>query len=195
MDYTANGRVQTRAGNRHPDAAPHGAFRCRDLDANGQPEDRWCTIAVFSDEEWRALAGAMGSPGWAADAKFATFEGRKQHEDELEQHITEWARERTAEDAMELLQSHGVAAGVVQTGRDVLDNDTHLKERGYYVYLDHAEAGRTAYDGPPFRLSKTPGVLRSPAPLLGEHNDFVCKEILGMSDEDIAEALVEQALY
>jgi len=195
MDYTANGRVQTRAGNRHPHAAPHGSFRCKDIDFNGQPEDRWCTIAVFSDDEWRALVEAMGSPVWAQDAKFATLDGRKQHEDELEAKITEWTRERGAEEVMELLQSRGVAAGVVQNGRDVLDNDAHLKQRGYYVYLDHAEAGRTAYDGAPFRLLKTPGFLRSPAPLLGEHNEFVCKQILGMSDEEIAEALVEQALY
>jgi benzylsuccinate CoA-transferase BbsF subunit len=63
------------------------------------------------------------------------------------------------------------------------------------VYLDHAETGHSAYDGPPFVLSKTPGVLRMPAPLLGEHNEQVCKEILGMNDEEIAEAIIEQALY
>jgi len=96
---------------------------------------------------------------------------------------------------MDFLQAKGVPSGVVQNGRDVLDGDEHLKARGYYVYLDHPEAGRTAYDGPPFRLKKTPGRLRSPAPGLGEHNEQVCKEILGMSDDEIAEALVEQALY
>jgi benzylsuccinate CoA-transferase BbsF subunit len=95
---------------------------------------------------------------------------------------------------MALLQAKGVPAGVVQNARDMLD-DEHLKARDYYVYLEHPEAGRTAYDGPPFRLSKTPGELRAPAPLLGEHNELVCKQILGMSDEEIAEALIEQALY
>ena len=130
-----------------------------------------------------------------SDTKFATLATRKQHEDELEAHISEWTHERVAEDLMVLLQSHDVPAGVVQNARDVLDADEHLKARGYYVYLDHPEAGRTAYDGPPFRLSKTPGVLRTPAPLLGEHNEYVCKEILGMNDDEIAEALVEQALY
>jgi benzylsuccinate CoA-transferase BbsF subunit len=96
---------------------------------------------------------------------------------------------------MELLQSKGVPAGVVQNSRDVLDNDPHLKARGYYVYLDHPETGRAAHDGAPFRLSKTPGELRTPAPLLGEHNDYVAKEILGMSDDEVAEAIIEQALY
>ncbi|MEX2247046.1 MAG: CoA transferase [Dehalococcoidia bacterium] len=195
MDFGSNGRVQTRIGNRHPQAAPHGAFRCKDLEAGTAKEDRWCTIAVFSDAEWATLVEAMGSPAWASDAKFATLDSRKAHEDELEAGISAWTAERTAEEVMALLQSKGIAAGVVQNGRDVLDNDEHLKARGYYVHLDHAEAGRTAYDGPPFRLSKTPGVLRSPAPLLGEHNEYVCKEILGMDDDEIAEALVEGALF
>jgi crotonobetainyl-CoA:carnitine CoA-transferase CaiB-like acyl-CoA transferase len=70
-----------------------------------------------------------------------------------------------------------------------------MKARGYYVYLDHPEAGHNAYDGPPFRLSKTPGTLHGPAPMLGQHNEQVCKEVLGMGDEEIAEAIVAQALY
>ena len=194
MDFTVNGRVQTRAGNRLPHAAPHGAFRCKDNEWDGQPEDRWCAIAVFDDAQWRALVEAMGSPAWADDARFASLPGRKQHEDEIEAKVTEWTREHAAEDVMALLQASGVPAGVVANARDMLQ-DEHLKARGYYVYLDHPEAGRTAYDGPPFRLSKTPGALRSPAPLLGQHNELVCKEILGMTDDEIAEALIEQALY
>lgn len=195
MDYMANGRVQMRDGNRHPHASPHGAFRCRDNTFNNAAEDRWIAFGVFTDDHWRGLLDAMDNPSWAAAAKFATIGARKQHEDELEAHITEWTRERTAEDAMALLQAKGVPAGVVQNARDMLDSDEHLKARGYYVYLDHPEAGRTAYDGPPFVLSKTPGALRSPAPLLGEHNDYVCREILGMSEDEITEAVIEQALY
>ncbi len=195
LDYMANGRVQTRAGNRHPHAAPHGAFRCKDEEINGEQHDRWVAIAAFTDADWRGMDQALGSPSWAADAKFATLAARKQHEDELEAHVTAWTSERTAEDAMEQLQAHGVPAGVVQNGRDVLDRDEHLKARQYYEYLDHPEAGRTAHDGAPFRLSSTPGWLSGPAPCLGEHNEYVCKEILGLSDDEIAEALVEQALY
>ena len=195
MEYAANGRVPMRAGNRIPQAAPHGVFRCKDNEFDGKPEDRWIAFGVFDDAQWRGLIAAMGSPAWASDAKFASLDARKHHEDELESQISDWTRDQRTEDLMVLLQSKGVPAGVVQNARDVLDADEHLKARGYYVYLDHPEAGRTAYDGPPFRLSKTPGVLRTPAPLLGEHNEYVCKEILGMSDDEIADALIEQALY
>jgi crotonobetainyl-CoA:carnitine CoA-transferase CaiB-like acyl-CoA transferase len=187
MDYAVNGRNQTSRGNRLPHAAPHGAFRC-------QGDDRWCVIAVFSDDQWRALCRAMGEPQWCQEERFATLEGRKEHEDDLDRFIEGWTSTRTAEEVMETLQAADVPAGVVQNAQDVLENDPHLKARGYYVYLDHPEAGRTAYDGPAFRLSKTPGRLRSPAPLLGQHTQFVCKEVLEMDDEEIAQLVVDGVL-
>ncbi len=95
---------------------------------------------------------------------------------------------------MEDMQGRGVPAGVVQSAREMLDVDEHLRARGYYVYLDHPEAGRHAHDGPPFVLSKTPGRVRTPAPCLGEHTEYVCKEILGLDDEGIAELMVAGAL-
>jgi len=195
MDCANNGCGTQRNGNRLAHAAPHGAFRCRDNEWQGQPEDRWIAFGVFDDAQWAGLVSAMGSPAWAADAAYATLAGRKQHEDAIEAKVSAWTREQTAEDLMALLQSHGVPAGVVQNARDMLEGDAHMKARGYYVYLEHPEAGLNAYDGPPFRLSKTPGQLRTPAPLLGQHNEQVCKEILGMSDEEIADAIVAQALY
>ena len=188
LDYTANGRVDTRQGNRLGHAAPHGAYRCAG-------DDRWCTIAVFTDDEWRALCRAMGDPEWAREERFATLQGRKENEDELDLLIEGWTAERSAEEVMETLQAAGVPAGVVQSARDVLENDPHLKARGYYVYQDHPEAGRTAYDGPGFRLSKTPGRLLSPAPMLGEHTALVCTDVLGMDDEEMAQLVMESVLF
>jgi len=197
MDYTVNGRVQTRSGNRSPYAAPHGAFRCQDLKGAGflgTDEERWCVIAVYTDEEWDALCRVMGEPDWSRDGRFATFRGRKENEDDLEKLIEAWTSTKTPEAVMESLQAVGVAAGVVQNARDVLDGDPHQKERGYYVYLDHPEAGHTAHDTPGFRLSKVQGGFRSPAPCLGEHTGYVCKEILNLSDEEIAQLLIDEVL-
>jgi crotonobetainyl-CoA:carnitine CoA-transferase CaiB-like acyl-CoA transferase len=136
----------------------------------------------------------MGDPEWTRDGRFATFRARKENEDELERLIEAWTSTKTPEEVMESLQAAGVPAGVVQNGRDVLDSDPHLKEREYYVYLDHPEAGRTAYDAAGFRLTKTPGAYTRPAPCLGEHTEFVCKEILKLSDEDIAQLLIDEVL-
>ena len=92
---------------------------------------------------------------------------------------------------MLLMQRAGVPAGVVQDAEDVLVHDPQVRARGYYVYLDHPEAGHTAYDGTPFRLSATPGQPSRPAPRMGEHTDVVCKEILGMSEGEINQCYVE----
>ena len=90
-----------------------------------------------------------------------------------------------------LMQRAGVAAGVVQDAEDILIHDPHLRARGYYVYQDHSEAGHTAYDGIAFKLSATPGELSSPAPRLGEHTEYVCKEILQIAGEEFDQLLVE----
>jgi crotonobetainyl-CoA:carnitine CoA-transferase CaiB-like acyl-CoA transferase len=209
MEYAVNGTIRERNGNRVPHAAPHGVFPCQPRPqagnlpprqaaaAAGQPpsEDRWIAITVFTDAQWEGLKDVIGRPDWADEERFATLLGRKAHEDELEAKLSEWTRMMIAEEAMRLLQARDVPAGVVQTAQDVLDHDEHLKARGYYVYLDHPEAGRNAYDGPQFRLSETPARLHGPAPLLGQHNDYVLREVLGYDDERIAGLLVEQVVY
>ena len=183
FDYTANGRVQMRDGNGLPYAAPHNAFPCKPLSEHPSPPDhRWIAIGCFSEDEWKALVQAMGSPEWAADAKFSTLERRKANEAELETNLSAWTADKDAYELMQNLQSQGVPAGVVQSARELLDVDELIKERGFYVYLDHPETGPAAYDGPPFVLSETPGELRWPAPVLGEHTEYVCKEILGLGD-------------
>jgi crotonobetainyl-CoA:carnitine CoA-transferase CaiB-like acyl-CoA transferase len=195
FDYTANGRVQGPQGNTLPYAAPHNAYKCRPASDGGRPMDeRWVAIGCFSDEEWQTLLEAMGKPDWASDAKFSTLEGRKANEAELDANIGAWTADRDAYEVMEDLQKRGVPAGVVQSAREILDIDEHMKARGYYAYLEHPEAGRHAHDGPPFVLSKTPGSVRTPAPMLGEHTEYVCKEILGLDDEGIAELMVAGAL-
>ncbi|MBN1615354.1 MAG: CoA transferase [Deltaproteobacteria bacterium] len=203
LDYTVNGRSQTRNGNRDIQAAPHGAYRCKGerrecvyISARGPKkgtkDDRWCAIAVLTDAHWQAFCRAIGEPSWTKEPRFATLSARKENEDELDRLVEQWTIDRAPEEVMLLMQAAGVPAGVCQDGEDTLILDPHMKARGYYVYLDHPEAGRTAYDGPPFRLSETPGKLRMPAPRMGEHTDFVCKNILGMSEQEINDCIVDQ---
>lgn len=185
LDYSVNGRVAKRMGNRSNYAAPHGAFPCRG-------EDRWCTIAVFNDIQWQALCRAIGSPDWTKDARFASILGRKQHEDELETLLTEWTTCITAEQATEMLHSVGVSAGVVQTGQDI-NNDPQSKARGFYEYLEHPVLGIHKYNHPSFRLSRTPAKLKK-GHCLGEHNEYVFTQLLGMPDEEFA-TLSQQGVF
>lgn len=186
LDFNVNGREAERKGNRCSQATPHGAYPCRG-------EDRWCVIAVFTEEEWQNLCHALGMPQLAQDPRFATLEARKQNEDALDEIISRWTAYFSAEEVMAMLQERGVPAGVVQTGED-LHNDPQLKHRRFLWELEHTEIGRHLYDGSPFLLSNTPYELRMPGPCMGEHNEYVCTEILGFTDVEFL-ALLRSGVF
>jgi len=182
LDYVVNGQVANRMGNRSTDNAPHGAYRCCG-------EDSWCALAVLTDEEWQSFKRVVGGSVWTTDAKFANVQLRKENEDELDKLIEEWTIKYSAEEIMSMMQAAGVAAGVLQTGEDLLEHDPQLKHRHFFWELDHPETGKYRAPGPPFILSKCPYELRR-APLIGEHNEYVLKGLLGMPDEEIAELII-----
>ena len=184
LDYDVNKRVAGRMGNRDPYGAPHGVFRCKGV-------DKWCAVTVFSDEEWQAFGHAIGSPAWATDdPRFATFEGRKENEDELEVLVTAFTVNREDRGVMATMQAAGVPAGMVNTPEDHLDNDPQLLYREFFQWRDHPELGRYRPPRQPCVLSKTPCQIER-APLYGEHNEYAFKEILGMTDDEIAELVIE----
>ena len=186
LDYCVNNRVASRAGNYCSYAAPHNAYRCR-----GQ--DRWCTIAVFSNEEWQSFCLVTRNPLWTRDERFATLLGRKEHELELDRLVEEWTINYTAEEVMTLMQKGGVAAGIVETNQDLLQ-DPQLRHRHHFWVLNHREMGPLSHMGQACQLSKTPAELKMAAPCLGEHNEYVCTKILGMSDEEFVE-LLQQGVF
>jgi benzylsuccinate CoA-transferase BbsF subunit len=153
-------------------------------------EDRWCAIAVFTEEEWKSFILAIGEPEWTEDPKLASFSGRKENEDELDRLVGDWTCNFTAEEVMIRLQSFGVPAGVVETCEDV-HHDPQLKHRHHFRRLEHPEIGKHTYDCSPFRLSRNPTDLQMPGPCLGEHNEHVFTKILGMSDEEFVQLLGE----
>ncbi|MFQ6077679.1 MAG: CaiB/BaiF CoA transferase family protein [Thermodesulfobacteriota bacterium] len=185
LDYTLNGRIQARKGNRCDYAAPHGAYPCRG-------EDRWCVIAVFSDKEWEELTRAMGEPDWARDPKFATLLGRKQNEEELDRLIGEWTSALSPEEVMAKLQSLGVEGVIVKNPQEMYD-DPHLK---HYLWaeMEHAEIGKYHAQVPSFKLSRAPVQLRRPGPLLGEHNEYVYMNLVGFSREEY-EQLQQEGVF
>ena len=185
LDYSANGHLADRAGNRSDRAGPQGAFPCRG-------EDAWCTISVRDDLEWAALRHALGEPAWAADSRYETILGREAHQAELETRLAEWTRERTPREVMERLQSAGVPSGVVNTMAD-LYSDPQLAYRGYWHTVPHAELGDFHYEDSGFVFSETPAAFARPSPCLGEHNQYVFCDLLGLS-EPAYEALVERKI-
>jgi len=179
LDYTLNGREIEPVGNSSTHAAPYGVYRCRG-------DDRWCAVAVFNDEEWEGFKRALGNPIWTEDKRFATLASRLENSDELDRLVEEWTGEHTAEEVMALLQEQGVAAGVVQDASD-LANNPQLRARGFFIELDHPELGKTISDATPIKLSDTPARCSRAAPVQGQDNDYVYKQLLGMSEDEVAE--------
>jgi len=183
LDYSANGRVAGRQGNHHPAAVPHNAYQC-------MGNDRWVAIAVTTDAEWEALCRAIGRLELAHDPRYATLLARKEHEEELDALVSGWSRNYTAEEAMLVMQAAGVPAGVTSTCQDLLE-DPQYKHRGRFVTLHHKEIGPMIYRSPAYRLSKTPARLVKPGPCLGEDNEYIYKEVLGYSDDEVTDMLAE----
>lgn len=173
-----NGAVPSRNGNRHPRRAPHGCYPCRG-------EDAWVAIAVRGEGEWRAFAGVMGQPAWCSESRYATVSGRLEHQDELDRHIVDWTAERHVYDVMHALQAAGVPAGVVVNAEQLV-NDPHLDAREFFWDIDHPEAGPRRYAGQPVRMSATPARPHRPAPCLGQHNDQVLRDLLGLTAGELA---------
>ena len=186
LDYTVNQQVAMRKGNHCDYAAPHGIYRCIG-------EFRWCAIAVFTDEEWNNFCRIIGNPLWTDDPKFNTFSGRKENEDELDKLIETWTLNHSPEEIMNTMQTAGVSAGVVQNAEDLLIRDPHMKHRQLYRELDHPEVGKYWAYGPTFQLSKCDWEMQR-AFLMGEHNEYALKEIIGLSDDEIAELVIEGVL-
>jgi crotonobetainyl-CoA:carnitine CoA-transferase CaiB-like acyl-CoA transferase len=148
-------------------------------------------IAVFTDQQWEAFREVVGDLEWTKDPRFNTLLGRLQNQDELDKRIEEWTMNHSAEEVMVKMQTAGVPAGVVQNGRDVIEHDPQLKHRDHFRELTHPEMGVHICEMPPPRLSKTPAKLSMPAPCLGEHNEYVCCQVLGMSEDEFINLVAE----
>ena len=181
LDWEANRYLQTRNGNRIPNASPHGVFPCIG-------DDRWCAITVFTDEQWQAFCRVIGDPIWTTESRFTTLKSRKENEDELERLVADWTVKHSTEEVMQIMQANGVPAGVVQNGQDILENDPQVKAREFFVPLEHPVIGIFNHLKPPFKLVRTEPKIRT-APCLGEHTEYVCTQFLGMSDEEFVSLL------
>jgi len=189
LDSIVNGRHSQRSGNRSPynPAAPHGAYRC-------QGDNRWLALSVSNDGQWQGLLAALDNPSWGTDPRFATQGARLEHSEELDRLVEAWTVTQEAEAAADTLQRAGVPAGVVQNCLD-LHQDPRLEAWGMFQYLEHKEMGPSPYEGHQFHLSKTPGELRWAAPVMGQHNEYVFKDILGLSQAEITRLTDEKVIY
>jgi crotonobetainyl-CoA:carnitine CoA-transferase CaiB-like acyl-CoA transferase len=176
IDYTLNGNAARPAGNGPAGqlAAPHGCYPCAG-------EDHWCAIAVFFEDEWRALCELMGNPVWSREERFGNLQCRCDNSEELDTLMAGWTAGYEPQKLMDMLQAAGVPAAIVSKA-DELASDPHLAERGFFIDLIHPVLGKLRSDGSPVRLSASPARYRKAAPMLGEDNRSVFLDLLGMDE-------------
>ena len=187
MDYTMNGRVPGLQGNQHPMLCPHGNYPC-------QGDDKWVAIAVDTEEEWRNLCTALGAREWITDKRFADKETRRQHWDELDNFITGKTIKYKPYEITGILQKVHVAATPVMNCEDQI-NDLHFREKKNFIELNHPLVGKELIYGNPMRLSDMPPTIRRYAPSMGEHNDYVLRELLDYSQQEVAGLVEQQVIY
>ena len=187
MDYSMNGRSPMRTGNHDAIMAPHNCYRCKGHDA-------WISIAVANDQEWEALCRVMGSPEWTKEEAFSSAYSRWQNQDRLDRLMEEWTINYRYQELMELLQEAGVAAMPSFKAKDLFTNP-HLIAREAITEVTHPVLGTRKTIAPPWKLSETPARISRPAPLLGEHNEYVFGELLGMSTREQEQLKLEEVIF
>ena len=187
LGYQMNGAEQTPQGNYDSEFAPHNNYPCAG-------DDKWVSIAVKTEEEWRGFCRALGEPAWAQDRRFADKAARLGNTAELDEHVSRWTRRFSAQEITGMLQAQGVAAMAVMNIEDQFLDD-HLQQRKAYAQVDHPHIGAEWVYGMPWLLSGTPGSVRTAAPMLGEHNEYVFHQLLGISMDELERLQGQQVIY
>ena len=185
MTNSITGNVPGTIGNRSNLMAVHNNYPCKGT-------DKWVSIALLTEQEWKAFCKAIGSPSWTRTDSYADGYRRLVNRKELDRRISEWTMTKTPSEVMEILQKVGVAATPCEDTEDRF-LDPHFQERQILIDVEHPSTGVDWVPNVICRLSETPGAIRRPAPRLGEHNDYVFGELLGLTKEEI-ERLIENKI-
>lgn len=186
LEYPLTGRSPQRCGNDDSIMAPHQVYRCKG-------DDKWVSIAVANDEEWRALCEVMGNPEWSQDPKYADVFSRYENRRELDAHMSAWTINYTHMEVTEKLQKAGVAA-MPSFSAEELINDPHTIAREKFVTLEHPTQGKKYHLTAPWKFSETPTSIEKCCPLMGEDNDYFFCEVLGLSEEEYVQLKAEKAI-
>ncbi len=190
MNYSLNGEVDGAIGNRSIYAAdgqaPSGVYPCLSPGDADTGDDRWIAITVTSNATWDALRTVMGDPEWAQAPELATAAGRAASQDLLDEKLAEWTVSFDDEELFARLQAAGVAAAPVLEASRVLD-DPHVQARNLYVPQElQDDIGVYSYPRPVYDFPESEGGIRRPPVAFGQDNDYVYRELLGVSDEEYA---------
>ena len=187
LDYQMNDRVPELMGNADSQHCPHNVYRCKG-------SDRWLAIAVTSDEEWRALCGVIGWHDLYDDPSLADAKGRREQQHKIDAAITEWTQHHEDYEAMGVLQDADIPAVPYLSPQRVF-TDPQLREGGFFTTLTASDGKQRDLPALGWRFEGGPEPRITAAPVLGQHNDHVYGELLGLSEEEVAQLVEAQIIY
>jgi benzylsuccinate CoA-transferase BbsF subunit len=187
LQFAGTGVAPRRTGNDAAQSAPHNVYPCAG-------EDAWVSIVVATEAEWRAFAQVLGRGDWLVDPRYGSAQSRWALRRDLDVEVSAWTRARSREDVTRILQTAGIAAFPSYTAQDIVD-DVHINARGAITTMSGPEGESRKVVGPPWRFSRTPASLERWTPKLGEHNEYVFGELLGLSLAQIQELVAAKVIY
>jgi crotonobetainyl-CoA:carnitine CoA-transferase CaiB-like acyl-CoA transferase len=209
IEWSAYGNLMQRDGNRSSLAAPQGLYPC----ADGQPgAEKWLALSIVTEPQWRALCRLLDDPDageseargtggrdrptdappkLALDSSLATRAGRREAHDAIDERIREWTRRRECADAVDELRTAGIPASEVANPCRLLQTNPQFRARDYFETPEHAVVGAMPLPSLPFRYASVDRWIRTPAPMLGQHNEGVLCGILGLSREELRDLAAE----
>lgn len=176
VEYDQLGEVRHRYGNRNPYAAPGNVYKSRD--------GKWITLAASAQSIFERLCHAIGKPDLIGDPKYADNVERLKHADDLDTIIAGWFAERDADDACRHMESFDVSAVRVRT-IDELFEEEQIHANGMLVSVEDAELGTLRMQGVTPGFSRTPGAVSNAGNAVGDANDAVYRDMLGLSDKEM----------
>lgn len=177
MLYLSEGRIPGRIGNRYESAYPYDSFTCTDGS---------CVIGVANNKLWHLFCDIMEQPELAEDEKFCNVPDRVENHEELHRIVSEWAAVHTMTEVVDSCLNAGVPAAPIYNTAQVKADPHIAGDREMFVEQDHPKAGKVVVTGSPLKMSGTPVDLTAPAPTLGQHNDEVYGEVLGLNVQQVA---------
>jgi crotonobetainyl-CoA:carnitine CoA-transferase CaiB-like acyl-CoA transferase len=185
FEHSLTGKSPKADGNRHADMAPHNCYRCVD--------DEWISIAVATEDEWRALCATLGDADLAGDPRFNTLAKRQQNLDALDARLSELTLSQHAGALAPHLRAAGVGAFKSETSLDLI-SDAELWGREFLRLVSDHTHGTRPVMGAPWRMSRSQATITNGSPKLGEHNDYVYREVLGLSQEKLDQLIAAGAV-
>ena len=187
LDYQMNDRVPEPMGNTDHHHAPHNVYRCKG-------DDRWLAIAVTNYEEWRTLCGVIGRHDLSDDVALTDTKGRSEQQKKIDAAITAWSQQHDDYEAMRILQEAGISATPYLSPQRVF-TDPQLREGGFFTTLIASDGKQRDLPALGWRFEGGPEPRITAAPVLGQHNNYVYGELLGLSDDEVAQFIEEQIIY